>query len=210
MATTGEPYTAAAPGRKIPLLPLLLPFAVLALHLFALFLLLSPQQFALVLGLMAAYILPPAGKETVIPIGIALGIPWWLMAAAIALIDIETGLFMAYNFDLAYRIPVLGPWLSGFTRTGRSFIEGHGWIRRLYFSGIVLLVMVPVLGSGGIRGSVIGRLLGMEKGMVFAAIVVGAVAGCLLIALFSDALVLSLCANGVVPAGAAGLVCTRV
>ena len=188
---------------------LLLPFAVLAAHLIALFLILPPQQFALVLGLMTAYILPPAGKETVIPVGIALGIPWWLMAAAIALIDIETGLFMAYNFDLAYRIPVFGPWLFLFNEKGRSFIESHRWIQDLYFFGIVILVMVPFFGSGGIRGSVLGRLLGMERRMVFSAIVVGAVAGCLLIAFFSEVFILSLCTNGVVPAGIDAIVCNR-
>lgn len=202
------------PGPEHPdvatcVLYLLLPFALLAVHLMLLLLLLPPAQFALVLGLMAAYVLPPAGKETVIPVGIALGIPWWLMAAAIALIDIETGLFMAYNFDLAYRIPVFGPWLAGLTRSTRAFIAGHAWIRKLYLAGIVLLVMVPFFGSGGIRGSVIGRLLGMEKRQVFAAIVIGAVAGCFLIAVFSDAFIGYVCSNGFVPDGAAGNVCSR-
>jgi hypothetical protein len=129
------------------------------------------------------------------------------MAAAIALIDIETGLFMAYNFDLAYRLPLIGPWLEGFTRSGREFICSHAWIRNLYFSGIVLLVMVPVFGSGGIRGSVIGRLLGMERESVLAAIIVGAVAGCLLIALFSNLLLSSLCGNSLLPGQISVMVC---
>ncbi|OPY35703.1 MAG: hypothetical protein A4E35_02274 [Methanoregula sp. PtaU1.Bin051] len=189
---------------------LLLPIAVLAIHLLVLYLLLTPQQFTLALGLMVAYILPPAGKETVIPIGIVFGIPWWLMAIAVAFIDIETGLFMAYNFDLVYWIPVFGQWLENFTRSGRTFIETHGWIRKLYFSGIVFLVMVPFLGSGGVRGSVIGRLLGMERGTVFIAIVVGAIGGCLLIAFFSDTFLSWLCANSLVPPELTDLVCTHV
>jgi uncharacterized membrane protein len=43
--------------------------------------------------------------------------------------------------------------------------------------------MMPVLGSGGIRGSIIGQLLGMEKKQVFLAIIIGAFIGCFGIAL---------------------------
>lgn len=178
---------------------LLVPLAILAIHLTILFLLLPYRQFVLVLGLMVAYILPPAGKETVIPAGIALGVPWWLMAGAVALIDIETGLFMVYNFDLAYRVPVLGPWLEGFTQAGKEYILRRQWLSKLYFAGIVFLVMVPFFGSGGIRGSVIGRLLGMDRRMVFLAIAAGAVLGCTLIALLSSATIAVLCENGVYP-----------
>jgi hypothetical protein len=41
---------------------------------------------------MISYILPPEGKETVIPAGIILGVPWWLMALSIVRIDLETAL----------------------------------------------------------------------------------------------------------------------
>jgi hypothetical protein len=96
----GAPYRAVA---------ILLPIAVLALHVLVMYAVLGLGQAAIVMGLMVAYILPPAGKETVIPLGIALGIPWWGMALAIAMVDIETGLFMALNVDLVYRIPLVGP-----------------------------------------------------------------------------------------------------
>lgn len=194
-------------GQTFHALYVFMPFGVLAFHLLLLDLLLSPSQLTIVIGLMIAYILPPAGKETVIPIGIVLGIPWWLMAGTIAMIDIETGLFMAYNFDLAYRLPLLGVWLKGFTVKSREYIRKKSWLGRLYFSGIVLLVMIPVFGSGGIRGSVIGRLLGMERETVFAAIFVGAVAGSLLMAFFSDTVIVWLCSDVSVPDNIAAIAC---
>jgi hypothetical protein len=43
--------------------------------------------------------------------------------------------------------------------------------------------MVPVTGSGGIRGTIIGNLLGMEKIPLFLAIVTGSFIGCFGIAL---------------------------
>ncbi|MCJ7741591.1 MAG: hypothetical protein MUO95_02775, partial [Methanoregula sp.] len=48
---------------------------------------------------------------------------------------------------------------------------------------IVVIVMMPVMGSGGIRGTIIGNLLGMQKIPLFLAIVTGAFIGCFGIAL---------------------------
>ena len=136
----GVPYRAIA---------LLIPVLVVIIHIGIMAVTLPQAQFFTMLGLIAAYLLPPAGKETVIPIGIALGIPWWYMALSIVMIDVETGLFMALNFDLAYRIPCLGPLLSNLTKKTEQFILDHHWLAGLWFFAIVLMVMVPVLGSGG-------------------------------------------------------------
>jgi len=53
--------------------------------------------------------------------------------------------------------------------------------------GIILFVMVPFQGSGGLVGSIVGRLIGMKPWNTFYAISIGAVTGCLLIAIFSKA-----------------------
>jgi uncharacterized membrane protein len=168
---------------------------------------LSFPDFLAMIGLMVAYLLPPAGKETVIPLGIALGIPWWYMAISIAMIDVEAGLFMALNFDLAYRLPLLGPVLSDLTKKTQQFITLHRWFAGLSFFAIVLMVMVPVFGSGGVRGSIAGKLLGMNTLIVFFAILTGALIGCFGIALGSDAILAYLCTNGTLPAEIAQRVC---
>ena len=195
--------------RSLPyrVVALLIPALVVILHIGILASTLPHTQFVTMLGLMVAYLLPPAGKETVIPIGIALGIPWWYMALSIAMIDVETGLFMALNFDLAYRIPYLGPALSVLTKKTQGFITGHRWITGLWFFAIVLMVMVPVFGSGGIRGSIAGKLLGMNNLLVLLSILAGALIGCFGIALGSDAILTHLCANGALPAEIGTRVC---
>jgi hypothetical protein len=165
------------------ILKLTLPFVILAIHLVLLFFFLDHPAFLLTVGLMVAYVLPPAGKETVIPAGIALGIPWWLIAISIMMIDIETALFMGWNFDLLLKIPRVGKTLASFIRKTSDYIREQPWLKKIYFAGIVILVMVPVLGSGGIRGSIIGQLIGMQKTTVFLAIVTGAFVGCFGIAL---------------------------
>jgi uncharacterized membrane protein len=187
---------------------LLLPAMVLLMHFLVMYATLGYTQSALIVGLMIAYILPPAGKETVIPVGIALGIPWWVIALAIAMVDIETGLFMALNLDLVYRIPLVGGPLARFTDTTKQFLEDHHWVANLSVLGIILMVMVPFLGSGGVRGSIAGKLLGLEGYMVFLAVLTGALLGCFLIALGSDAIIGYLCTSGLIPDLLAG-VCHR-
>jgi hypothetical protein len=197
---------------RIPyrVIALLIPTIVVVIHITAMALTLPYNQFLIIIGLTVTYLLPPAGKETVIPIGIALGIPWWYMAIAVVMIDIDTGLFMALNFDLAYRIPVLGPILSDLTEKTRQFLLDHRWLASLWFFAIVLMVMVPVLGSGGIRGSIAGKLLGMKTLPVFLAILCGAFIGCFGIALGSDAILNYLCANGALPREISQLMCRGV
>jgi len=192
------PYRAAA---------LLIPFLVVIIHIVVMAVTLPPPDFVTLLGLMVAYMLPPAGKETVIPLGIALGIPWWYMALAIVMIDVETGLFMALNFDIAYRIPFLGPLLSDLTKKTRQVLKDHRWIASLWFFAIVLMVMVPVFGSGGIRGSIAGKLLGMNTLLVFLAILAGSLIGSFGIALGSDAILAFLCTSGMLPVEIVWRVC---
>ena len=184
-----------------------IPVFVVIIHIAVMAQTLPYTEFFTMLGLMVAYLLPPSGKETVIPLGIALGIPWWYMALSIVMVDVETGLFMALNFDLAYRIPFLGPLLSDLTNKTEQFITNHRWLAGLWFFAIVLMVMVPVFGSGGIRGSIAGKLLGMTTLLVFFAILAGALIGCFGIALGSDAILTYLCANGDLPAKISTQVC---
>jgi len=177
----------------------LLPVLLVIVHLVIMYATLRYDQFLTVVGLIIAYLLPPAGKETVIPIGIAVGIPWWYIASAIAMVDVETGLFMALNFDLGYRIPWLGGVLARFTDKTTIFLKEHRWVAGFSVFGILLMVMVPLLGSGGIRGSIAGKLLGIDAYLVFMAIVAGAFIGCFAIALGSDAIIGLLCSRGIFP-----------
>ncbi len=196
--------------QRVPfrVIAIFLPVLLVLIHLVFMYATLPYDQFLIVVGLIIAYILPPAGKETVIPIGIAVGIPWWYIASAIAMVDVETGLFMALNFDLAYRIPWLGAILTRFTDKTTLFLKDHRWVEGFSVFGIMLMVMVPLLGSGGIRGSIAGKLLGIRAFLVFIAIVAGAFIGCFAIALGSNAIIGLLCSHGIFP-GDIFAICNR-
>jgi uncharacterized membrane protein len=191
-------------------LAILIPVIAISLHFGIMLLTLPWIQFELMAGLIVAYLLPPAGKETVIPLGISLGIPWWYMALSITMVDVEMALIMLLNFDLVYRIPFVGKLLTNLTTKTGEFLAHHRWLAGLYFFGIILMVMVPILGSGGVRGSIAGRLLGMEPRRIFLAILAGAIIGCFAIAVSSSYILDAvICPGNLLPVSVFEFVCNR-
>ena len=82
------------------------------------------------------------------------------------------------------KIPVFGRIMESFIGKADEFIKERPWLKKLYFTGIVVLVMVPVTGSGGIRWHHYREPAGYGKNTaVFSAIATGAFIGCFGIAL---------------------------
>jgi uncharacterized membrane protein len=181
-----------SPTRKIGIperiFRILFPFLLGIPYVILLYFALPYEQWLVIGGLMVAYILPPAGKESIIPIGIAVGFPWWMMAFTIALLDILAGIFMALNFDIALKIPGLGGWIRRFIANGEKFFARRPWLERFYFTGVVLFVMFPLQGSGGVGATLVGRMMGLSPVRVLLAITIGAFAGCTIIALGAEAI----------------------
>lgn len=178
------------PTRKIGIperiFRLALPFLLGIPWLLILFVLLPYDVWLILGGLLIAYILPPAGKESVIPIGIAVGVPWYIMALSVALMDVLAGIFMALNFDIALKIPGVGGWIRKFIAGGEEFFRKRPWLERFYFMGVVLFVMFPLQGSGGIGATLVGRMIGLSPGKVLVAIAIGSLIGCTVIALGAE------------------------
>jgi uncharacterized membrane protein len=138
--------------------------------------------------LITAYFFPPFGKESIIPSGIFLGFHPLVIALSIAFVDIIIALFLLWNYDYAKNIPIVGKFMERVENIGRSSSDKYGWIKPLRFIGIVLFVIVPFQGSGGLVGSIVGRLIGMKPINTFYAITIGAISGTILIAYFADAI----------------------
>jgi hypothetical protein len=148
---------------------------LLALVFFILCFLILPRDRILILGgLMVAYFIPPSGKESIIPIGIGLGIPWWLMALTLTLLDIITAFFMILNFALMLRVPRLGPWIEKATATSTEFVAERPWMSRWRIPAVAFFVMLPLQGTGGIGATVVGVIAGLTPGEILLAVGIGA------------------------------------
>jgi uncharacterized membrane protein len=187
-----------------------LPFVIGALGILSLYLIVDEDSVGKLIFLMIAYFFPPLGKESIIPIGVAGGeltIPFinrliivppinpLIMALTIAFVDIVVALFLLWNYDLAKKIPLIGKFMIKVEKIGKSSSEKYAWIKPLRFIGIILFVMVPFQGSGGLVASILGRLFGMKPLNTFFAISIGAIIGTLLIAYFADAILSVLVQN---------------
>ncbi|MDD1668019.1 MAG: small multi-drug export protein [Methanomicrobiales archaeon] len=151
----------------------LLPVALAFAWYFGCLLLLPPGRALIFGGLLLAYFIPPSGKESVIPLGIILGIPWYLMAASVVVLDLLAGLFMILNLDVAFRIPYLGPWIARVLGGGKGFLAGKPWLSRWGLPGLAFFVMLPFQGTGGTGAPLVGWMLGLRPWQILLAIAIG-------------------------------------
>jgi hypothetical protein len=169
-----------------PGIRLLLPVGLLLLYFLGNFLVLSSDK-ALILGsLMIAYYIPPSGKESIVPLGIILGIPWWVMALTVIVQDVITALFMILNLDLVFRIPRLGSWTYGFLSKGKEFLTRKPWLPRYGMWGLAFFVMLPFQGTGGTGAPLVGWMMGLNPGRILFAVGLGAALEALFFALGAE------------------------
>jgi uncharacterized membrane protein len=165
---------------------LLLPLLLLCGYFLSCFILL-PQDRPLILGgLMIAYYIPPSGKESIIPVGIVLGIPWWLMAITVVVQDVVTCLFMILNLDLAFHIPRLGPWIYRFLTQGKGYLAQYPWLSRWGMWGLAFFVLLPFQGTGGTGAPLVGWMMGLTPLKILIAMGIGATAEALFFALGAE------------------------
>lgn len=146
------------------------------------------NTFLEVTSLAFLYFIPPAGKESLIPAAIAMGVPWLTICATLTLIDIISCLFMLWNFEILVLIPFLGPKLIQFMRKGNDTLSKYAWLERLYLVGLALFVFLPLQGTGAVSGTVLGKMAGMPPLEIFCAISIGSALHSLVIGLSAYAL----------------------
>ena len=161
-------------------IPLLLPLAYIAV----LQALLPPVFFGIAFGAMIGYLLTPLGAEFWVPFSVILVLndgggvaeATWTVAS-IVLVDWFTALFLLWNFDLAERLPFLGKFIDKTEGRCRRFLAEKPWRQRLAAAALALYVALPVQMSGGVVGSILGRVMGIPRYRVFAIVAVSSAAG---------------------------------
>lgn len=164
----------------------------------------SPQ-FIVLICLLIAYLIPPFGKETIIPaaliggaavagliadiIGMPIdpaditGFPLWVVVLAIVALDIAVAAFITFNFDLLLKIPGVGSFLRWIMRGADNIIKSKRWIRDLSSAGLLLFMYIPLQGSGAMTTSVIARLLNYPPMLAMGLVTVGSLLSSLTVAL---------------------------
>jgi uncharacterized membrane protein len=173
-------------SRKETAIRMIVPPAMVAVYYLLCRSVLPPEQFLILGGLIVAYYIPPSGKESLIPVGIALGVPWWLMAATLAFLDVVTSLFIILNLPLVLKLPRLGPWISRFLDSGEEFMASRPWIARWRILGVAFFVFLPLQGTGGVGATLVGMMVGLTPGAILLALAIGGSAEALLFAIGSE------------------------
>lgn len=182
----GYPMILPTISLSTAILRLLLPFLMVLAYFVVCLLVLAPDKGMILGGLMVAYMIPPSGKESIIPLGIFMGIPWPMMATTMVVQDVVTGLFMLLNLDYTYHLPYLGPWITQFLSQGKEFMSERPWLCRWNVLGLAFFVMLPFQGTGGVGATLVGWMMGLSPGKILLAIGMGAVLESLFFALGSE------------------------
>lgn len=152
---------------------LILPILIFFILAAGLFLTLPIEQALIILGILAAYIFSPAGKETLIPLMILLGFPWWIVVGCLLVTDICCALMIGWNFWIVLKVPWIGPRLRKWTEKTGKYQERHPKLANLSGLGLYFFTMIPFQGFGTITGTIIGKMLGINKYRVFATVIAG-------------------------------------
>lgn len=192
-------------------IPLIIAFIGIIILYFIMVSVYDYEHFKFLGVAMIFYFFGPAGKETIIPATVAgsnelnsfiaklpfdigpinenITINPFIIGISIAFVDIVVSLFLVWNFDLAKRIPILGRIIKKIEEKGEKILKKKPWIERLAFTGIILYVMIPIQGSGGLVASILGRVAGLKPIKIFLSVTIGSISGCLLIAYSSNAII---------------------
>lgn len=144
--------------------------------------LLYPSSWESFSGFLVAYFVPPAGKESVIPLAVGAGFSPLAIAGYVAAADAIVGLWIVWNYELATEVPLLRRAVLRAQESGESFIENRPWVEDVAFAGLTVFVMIPFQGSGAVAGAFVGRTISMPAERVWYAIIIGATVGSLAIA----------------------------
>jgi uncharacterized membrane protein len=133
-------------------------------------------------SLLVAYYVPPAGKESIIPIATSIGIRPLAISLAITANDMLICLFMIWNMTYLKKLPYIGKGLSYSEQKGRELAKKYKTFRNIEFIGLLLFIAFPFKGSGGVMGTFLGLIMGMHPYKILFAMFVGTFFGALAIA----------------------------
>ena len=146
-------------------------------------------EYLALVGLLGAYLVPPFGKETIVPLALGVGYPIWVIFLGVVGMDIVTATFISFNFDLLLKVPLVGRWIRWIMRTADKVRKSKPWVEQLSSAGLLLFMYIPLQGSGSMTCSVLGRLLGYKPAVSLGLVVIGSILSTLTVALGASSVI---------------------
>ncbi len=164
-----------------------IPILATLIFVLILFLALDNEVFNIMVGAVIGYSFTPFGPEIFIPMGIGFLFEagashlTFLLIFSVVFVDVVLALFILLNFEAVETVPKLGYWIRKSEEIfSRKLKKGK---ETLALSALALYVALPFQGSGGFIGSIMGRVVGLNKYKVFFTVILGSVMGALPIGL---------------------------
>ncbi|HVL87260.1 MAG TPA: hypothetical protein VM681_04515 [Candidatus Thermoplasmatota archaeon] len=128
------------------------------------------------LGWLSVYLVPPFGRETVIPALVARNFEPWLVVAYLLTLDVAACLLVFWNWERLKRVPRVGPVLVRFESAAQRFLSRRPWLSKTAFVSLIAYAIVPHQGGGGAGTAALGRSLGYDARRIFPPLLLGSAA----------------------------------
>lgn len=132
------------------------------------------------LTLMALYVFSPAGKTLILTAPL-FGIDALAAIGIFLFIDAVEASFVIWNFNYILLVPWIGQRVKKIEKSAQAALEAREWLRRFSYFAVALFVFLPGPGTGPIIGSIIGRLLNLNKPLLLLAVILGSIGASFLI-----------------------------
>ena len=154
----------------------IVPFLTIAYYFIFISSILPANVAAKYSALTIAYFVPPAGKESIIPLMLSdkIGPPIspWIVGSTIVMLDIISCAIIAYNWWFAEfiinKIDILKRGYRILHRRAEKFRK-----RKWLTFALLLFMIIPFQGTGGISTTIISRLLGLSANRTIAIVFIG-------------------------------------
>ncbi len=154
----------------------IVPFLTIAYYFIFISSILPANVAAKYSALTIAYFVPPAGKESIIPLMLSdkIGPPIspWITGSTIVMLDIISCAIIAYNWWFAEfiinKIDILKRGYKILQRRAEKFRK-----RKWLTFALLLFMIIPFQGTGGISTTIVSRLLGLSANRTIAIVFIG-------------------------------------
>ncbi len=138
---------------------------------------LTSTQWSWYLSLSTAYFLPPAGKETMIPLAINRGIPALTWLISIIVFDILVSITIITNWWLIEigitHSKLISKWYYKIQlKTQLLESRKHGSLLPIL---LILFMLIPFQGSGAMTSTILGTFLGFKKKEIITIVTIGSI-----------------------------------